>query len=85
MSDINNYNNFYNKHSKNIDSLLEHENRFVSSNINNHLDAAYNSTDLNEIRKEDADFYRTQENYLYILGTITFAIVFLGAIVIIKN
>jgi hypothetical protein len=40
---------------------------------------------LEEARKQDAETYLLEQNYVYILGTITFAIVFVGAIVIIKN
>jgi len=40
---------------------------------------------LNDARKQDAETYLLEQNYVYILGTITFAIVFVGAIVIIRN
>lgn len=40
---------------------------------------------LEDARKQDAETYLLEQNYVYILGTITFAIVFVGAIVIIKN
>jgi len=40
---------------------------------------------LQQARKEDSDIFLLQQNYLYILGTITFAIVAVGAAVIAKN
>ena len=40
---------------------------------------------LQRARKEDSDIFILQQNYLYILGTITFAIVAVGAFVIAKN
>jgi hypothetical protein len=40
---------------------------------------------LANARKEDSEIYMIQENYIYILGTITLAIVFLGVIVVIKK
>ena len=40
---------------------------------------------LQRARTEDSDIFILQQNYLYILGTITFAIVAVGAFVIAKN
>jgi hypothetical protein len=40
---------------------------------------------IQDARNEDAEIYILQQNYLYILGTITFAIVTVGAIVIARN
>jgi hypothetical protein len=40
---------------------------------------------LSDARNKDAETYLLEQNYVYILGTITFAIVFVGAIVIIRN
>jgi len=40
---------------------------------------------LNDARKKDAETYLVEQNFVYILGTITFAIVFVGAIVIVRN
>jgi glyoxylate utilization-related uncharacterized protein len=40
---------------------------------------------LANARKEDSEIYMIQENYVYILGTITLAIVFLGVIVVLKK
>jgi len=40
---------------------------------------------LANARKEDSEIYMIQENYVYIVGTITLAIVFLGVIVVLKK
>jgi hypothetical protein len=40
---------------------------------------------LIDVRSEDAEIMMVQQNYLYILGTITLAIVLVGSIVIAKN
>jgi len=47
-----------------------------NKNTNNNIDKA---------REEDSELILVQQNYLYILGTITFAIVALGGIVIANN
>lgn len=43
------------------------------------------NSDINKAREEDSEMLLLQHNYLYILGTITFAIVAIGGIVILKN
>jgi len=60
----------------NSDELNNYENNLVSGN---------QMPSLEDARKQDAETYLQEQNYIYILGTITFAIVFVGAIVIIKN
>jgi hypothetical protein len=40
---------------------------------------------LIDVRSNDAEIMMVQQNYLYILGTITLAIVLVGSIVIAKN
>jgi hypothetical protein len=57
---------------KNSDVQLVNRNK----NANNNIDKA---------REEDSELFLVQQNYLYILGTITFAIVALGGIVIANN
>ena len=47
-----------------------------NKNTNNNIDKA---------REEDSELILVQQNYLYILGTITLAIVALGGIVIANN
>jgi hypothetical protein len=63
----------YMLHSKELNT---YEDNLVSGNKISSLDDA---------RKKDAETYLLEQNYVYILGTITFAIVFVGAIVIIRN
>jgi len=71
---INNLNDEYRANRRAInkyeDSLVIHNNK---------------KPDINDARKEDAETYLVQQNYVYILGTITLAIVFVGAVVIMKN
>lgn len=64
------------KYNANKDVLNRYENNLVTGNKKQSLEDA---------RNEDADTYLVEQNYLYILGTLTFAIVFVGAIVIIRN
>jgi hypothetical protein len=59
-----------------------------TNNLSTTLSADYAKDDkisLANARKEDSELYMIQENYMYILGTITFAIVFLGVIVVLKK
>jgi hypothetical protein len=65
--------------------LKQYENNLVNRIKPTNLDVINQKIDLSNARKEDSEIYLLQENYLYILGTITFAIVFVGAIVIIKK
>ena len=60
----------------NSDKLNKYENNLLNKDPIPSLDDA---------RRQDAETYLQEQNYIYILGTITFAIVFVGAIVIIKN
>uniref|UniRef100_A0A6C0B8Z5 Uncharacterized protein n=1 Tax=viral metagenome TaxID=1070528 RepID=A0A6C0B8Z5_9ZZZZ len=64
------------KYMLNSKTLNQYENNLVSGDKKQSLEDA---------RKNDAEMYLAEQNYIYILGTITFAIVFVGAIVIIRN
>lgn len=57
----------------------------ILNNYENNLVNGDKKPSLEDARKQDAETYLQEQNYIYILGTITFAIVFVGAIVIIKN
>jgi hypothetical protein len=70
------YSDYSDLYDSNIAALTEYEDNLYGTNKKLNLDDA---------RKEDSEIYLTQQNYLYILGTITLAIVFVGAIVVIKN
>lgn len=78
MNSLNaNINNLNDKYQSNKGSINSYEDNRVFNNLK--------QSTLSDARKEDAETYMVQENYLYILGTITFAIVFVGALVIVKN
>jgi hypothetical protein len=64
------------KYQFNSDELNKYEDNLVSGD---------KKPSLEDARKQDAETYLQEQNYIYILGTITLAIVFVGAIVIIKN
>lgn len=85
MSNTTDYSQFYTDYSAQRKILKQYENNLVNTNRPNNLDVINQKIDLSNARKEDSEIYLLQENYMYILGTITFAIVFVGAIVIIKK
>jgi hypothetical protein len=85
MSSSTDYSQFYNDYSNQRKVLKQYENNLVNRIKPTNLDVINQKIDLSNARKEDSEIYLLQENYLYILGTITFAIVFVGAIVIIKK
>jgi hypothetical protein len=85
MSSTTDYSQFYIDYSAQRKILKQYENNLVNTNRPNNLDVINQKIDLSNARKKDSEIYLLQENYIYILGTITFAIVFLGAIVIIKK
>jgi hypothetical protein len=85
MSSSTDYSQFYNDYSTQRKVLKQYENNLVNRIKPTNLDVINQKIDLSNARKEDSEIYLLQENYLYILGTITFAIVFVGAIVIIKK
>jgi hypothetical protein len=60
----------------------EEENKLIARNP---LMKPVGSDILQKAREEDSNIFLLEENYLYILGTITFAIVGIGAIVIARN
>jgi len=60
---------------RNKDEIHDYKTNLVNKKTNS----------LAEIRKNDSETYMIQENFIYILGSVTFAIVLVGAIVIIKN
>ena len=85
MSSTTDYKTFYDDYSTQRKVLKQYENNLVNRIKPTNLDVINQKIDLNNARKEDSEIYLLQENYMYILGTITFAIVFVGAIVIIKK
>jgi hypothetical protein len=85
MSSSTDYSQFYNDYSTQRKVLKQYENNLVNRIKPTNLDVINQKIDLSNARKKDSEIYLLQENYLYILGTITFAIVFVGAIVIIKK
>jgi hypothetical protein len=85
MSSSTDYSQFYNDYSTQRKVLKQYENNLVNRLKPANLDVINQKIDLSNARKKDSEIYLLQENYIYILGTITFAIVFMGAIVIIKK
>jgi hypothetical protein len=85
MSSSTDYSQFYNDYSTQRKVLKQYENNLVNRIKPANLDVINQKIDLSDARKKDSEIYLLQENYMYILGTITFAIVFVGAIVIIKK
>jgi hypothetical protein len=68
---------------ENGDTIKDHQLHKIKKN--NPVMKPSGSDILQRARTEDSDIFILQQNYIYILGTITFAIVAVGAFVIAKN
>jgi len=78
-----NVNSLASLRSANIDRINTHENSVVA-NLKPGMKPTGDNI-LQKAREEDSNIIVLQQNYLYILGTITFAIVAVGAAVISRN
>jgi hypothetical protein len=68
----------------NLNNALDNSAPMVQKYYNEKSDQAKKDK-LIDIRNEDEEIMMVQQNYIYILGTITLAIVLVGSIVIAKN